>query len=135
MLSINSLDYMWLMSYEDQFKAVKRKLTGAKLKSVIHNKWIHKAFFEGEGDNIIMLNIDGELTRRKVRNLARQAGIDAPNRVPSLEWFVSFIHRSTGKRSKDSYSVAYEDIPSIAWSEARALGVPVEELEIVNEWR
>lgn len=131
---INTLEYMWLMSYEDQFKEVKRRLPKARLKSVVRNRWIHKACFEGADGNVIMLDI-GELSRREVRDLAVKVGMEAPTRVPAREWYVSFIHRATGWKSKDSYSVAYEDIPSIAWSEAKALGVPVNELEIVNEWR
>lgn len=133
-MSMREIDYMWLGSYKDQFKEVKTLLGESKLKSVIHNKWIDMAFFEGER-GVFALPIDDEFTREGVRDLSRQVGIEAPDIVPSLEWYVYFLHEASGKRSEDSYSVAYEDIPAVKNGVARELGVPEKELKMVSEWK
>lgn len=128
-------NYMWLMSYEEQLKAVARTLSGAELKSVVHNEWIDIALFEGEGGNIFSMNIDDELTREELRDKSRDAGIKAPDEVPSLDYYVTFIHKATGQQSEESYSFLYEDLPSLALSYAGSFGVTEKELDVVGEWR
>lgn len=135
-MKTEQLDYMWLASYEDQLEIIKRTISHARLKSVVHNQWSDVAFFEGDNKSLFLWKIDNEMTREQLRDMAREHGIGAPDKVPSLDYYIRFVNSQTGRQSEDNYSLLYEDIQSLRESEAERLGAQLpEEITYIGEWR